>query len=131
MLRGLLSVALALAACGPLGPNAVVDGWPVGNEYVCSESRCAPVIDFAIDGLAIRDPGHAPIVSATLHELGELIGLDGRPELLVFSGGPPSVVLFLLADGSHRAIGVRAGIGGLVGSTAWGPELDWEPPHGR
>ena len=131
MLRRLLCVALAFTACGPLGPNPVVDGWPVGNEYACSDPRCEPFIDVAIDGLAIRDRGHAPIVAATLHELGELLGPDGQPEMLVFSGGPPSVVLFLLADGSHRAIGVRAAIGGDVGSSAWGPGLGWEPPPGR
>ena len=131
VLRLILSAVLVVAGCRSTGPIPVVDGWPIGTRFVCSSQQCAPYLRIATEGLARRDVGHAPIVEATLHELGEFIGSDGQQKLMVFSGGTPSVVLFGLADGSHRAIGVKTGIGGDVASSAWGPGLDFRPPIGR
>ena len=132
MQRLLFSVALVLVACGPFGPSPLVDGWPIGDEYACSDPACAPFMEIAIDGLEDRDAGHAPIARATLHELGVLIGDDGKPVLLVYSGGQPSVVLFELADGSTRAIGVKyIGISDEASAMPWGPAFDYEAPPGR
>jgi len=135
MQRGIaaaLLTALFLTACGPSGPSPVIDGWPVGHAYVCSDPACKPYLEIGVDGLAGRDPGHAAIVSVTLHELGVLIGSNGQPVLLVYSGGQPSVVLFQLADGSTRAIGVKyIGVSREASALDWGPGLDYEPPPGR
>lgn len=132
MLRRLLAIATLVAACGPVGPSPVVDGWPIGNPFVCAHERCAPYVEIAIDGLRARDAGHAPIIGTSLHELGVMIGKEGKQVLLVYSGGPPSVVLFQLADGTTRAIGVKySGISKEASSMAWGPALDYAPPPGR
>jgi hypothetical protein len=132
LLGPIVAVGLVLAACGSDGPSPVVDGWPVGDAYACSNPACEPFLRIGVDGLAGRDPGHAAIVDATLHELGVLIGSDGEPVLLVYSGGQPSVVLFRLADGSSRAIGVKyIGVSREASALDWGPGLDYAPPLGR
>jgi hypothetical protein len=130
--RLLLTLAIAVAACDLPEPVALVDGWPVGAVYGCSEPRCEPYIRVAVDGLDGRDAGHAPIIGATLHELGLMVGTDGRPVSLAYSGGQPSVVLFQLADGSVRAIGVKYhGVSRQASAVDWGPGLDHGPPPGR
>ena len=127
-----VAIAIGLAGCLATTRAGVVDGWPVGGEYVCAVDRCQRYVEVAATALDDRDPGHAVIVRATLHDLGTAIGDDGQPEVLVFSGGPPTVVLFELADGTARAIGVKMVLNGPeIFSSAWGPELDWEAPPGR
>jgi hypothetical protein len=127
-----VALALAISGCLALGPDSVVDGWPIGAEFRCSVARCERYIEVAAAELARRDPGHAAIVAATLHDLGTTIGDDGQEETLVFSGGPPSVVVFRLADATIRAVGVKMLLNGPeIGTTDWGPELDWNPPPGR
>lgn len=101
---------LALAGCDLVssGPVAVVDGWPIGRERPCAigDARCTDLMPVAINGFDRRDPGHAPIVRATLHDEGTMIDAQGNHILMTRSGACCSVALFELSDGSVRAIGV-------------------------
>lgn len=89
----------------------LVDGWSVGPGQSCATGEtCAATIDAATDGLAARDPGHAPIVRVTVHEDGLYPCRNSDDLVQVFrSGGFPIIVLFELEDGSRRAIGVVRG----------------------
>ena len=126
----LLAFAMAVAACGVGSP--MVDGWPVGDATACPRPECATILEVAAAGFDRRDPGHAPVVDASVHAFGTVIGDDGRPVGMMFSGGTPFVVLFRLADGSRRAIGVkRPGIQPDPIALDWGPGLGWDPPPGH
>jgi hypothetical protein len=65
------------------------------------------MVEVATKSLASRDLGHAQILQATLHDEGLYPNRDGELGQVFRSGGPPAVVLFLLADGTYRAIGVK------------------------
>jgi hypothetical protein len=115
--RGLVRVALVaavlvmLSACGPTASGTVIDGFAIGAQSDCSErseyeaAECRTYIPVATAALDRRDPGHAPIVSVTLHEQ-LYAGEDGVPRLAVCSGGCMNVAVFRLLDGSIRAIAV-------------------------
>jgi hypothetical protein len=111
MLAITLLAAVALAACATSheGPNGQVDGWSIGKVAQCQgdDARCRAMIQVATERLASRDPSHAQIVQATLHEEGLYPNRDGELGQIFRSGGFPSIVLFHLADGSRRAIGVK------------------------
>ena len=103
-----------VVACGAghgtyQGANSLVDGWAIGEATPCAagDAACQARVDVATAALAARDPNHAAIVSAVLHAEGLYPNEDGDLGQLFRSGGFPDVVLFELADGSHRAIGVR------------------------
>ena len=121
----LLLLMLVLARCFPSGASPVVDGWPIGDPYVCSDPQCGPYLELATEGLAARNPGHPEIVEVTLHRHGVILGEDGQP--LRYLSDRPSIAVFRLVDGSVRAIGV-----GHVG-IAWGKPsvFDWGPALGR
>jgi hypothetical protein len=81
------------------------------------------MIEVATARLDERDPGHAPIVEASVHVEGMYPNDDGSMGEVIRSGGPPKVVLFVLADGSRRAIGVKYVLGADTPTTYdHGPE---------
>jgi len=109
-----LLLLAALAACNggvtSVGPNTVVNGWSIGDLGSCGQpAACAELIDAASAGLDVREPGHPAVVTATYHGEGLYPNLDGDLGQIFRSGmgGLNGVVLFLLADGTYRAIGVR------------------------
>jgi hypothetical protein len=94
-------------ACAGAVDERVVDGWPIGPALPCAASqRCPELAEAATNGLARRDPGHAAIVSLTLHAEGAVVDASGRRVLQVRSGACCDVALFKLADGNLAAIGV-------------------------
>ena len=106
---GLLASVL-LVACGAGGTNGQVDGWSIGEEMACApaDAQCQKMIVVATERLDGRDPGHPPVVHLSVHaegmypnEVGDGMGLVYR------SGGFPTIIVFVLADGSRRAIGVK------------------------
>ena len=102
----------------------MVDTWPVGQEFVCAtdQPRCNALIDAAIDGLDTREPGHAPLTSATLHLEGGYLDAAGSIILPTRSGDCCSVVVFQLTNGEVRAIGVGyPGISDVPVAIPWGP----------
>ena len=102
-----LAVGVAMIACGRLVSDPVIDGWPIGaptND--CLRGSCELMIDAARARLDIRNRGHADVVTVTIHEVGKVVNAQGQIVLTNGSGGPPRVVLFELADGTRRAIGV-------------------------
>lgn len=111
--RGVVVALLALAAmagCAGGGqPGSLVDDWAIGEAAPCAseDAKCLAMVEVATTALASRDPGHAPILQTTLHEEGLYPNRDGELGQLFRSGGSPMVVLFQLADGTHRAIGVK------------------------
>jgi len=113
-LRALLA-ALVLASCGAavssVGPNTIVNGWAIGDASACAGDEsvvCAAFIEVATERLGGRDVGHASIVSAVVHAEGLYPNLDGDlgPVFRSGMGGFCCVVLFQLADGTYRGIGV-------------------------
>jgi hypothetical protein len=121
-LAGALLTAGLMSACGgdPVGTNnrttATYDGWRVGALETCplyptlpsppstelSNSECeanlAAWLGVGRDGFDRRDPNHAPIVRATLHDLDTSTFHSARC---------CEVAVFELADGSIRAIGIN------------------------
>jgi hypothetical protein len=111
-LLGGLMAAAALAACSVFAPT--YDGWTVGDLETCPEPNfdflkgenqpstwdCAASLAMwlkaAGDGFDRRDPGHAPVTRASLHEYA------GHAQFL---SNCCLVAVFELADGSVRAIG--------------------------
>jgi hypothetical protein len=116
------AAAWALSACG--GQGSIVDGWGIGAPYTCGantdpdpECPCAALLPLAGHALDRRDPGHAPVVEAQLHEEGP--DAAGSP---VIRSSPFLVAVFRLADGSTRAIGV-----GYPGVSTEPMALDYGP----
>lgn len=100
----------------------LVDDWSVGTERSCAGDECVPAIDAATEGLAGRDPGHPAVVRVTVHDDGLYPCRNTNDLIQVFrSGGFPTIVLFELADGSRRAIGVVPG----------GPQFSLSLPRDR
>jgi hypothetical protein len=102
-------LAIAVAACGLETNNGVIDGWLVGPSTACQDrvvsannvevarGRCADLVAAAATALDHRDPGHAAVVAMQLHKR------EWPPNT---GGGLQYVAVYLLADGSVRAIGV-------------------------
>jgi hypothetical protein len=103
-------------------PDPVVDTWPIGPELHCEEAnRCAELTSVGLDGLAARDPGHAPVVSTSLHTEGALVDAQGRRVMNMRSGGPFGVLVVVLGDGTTHAIGV-----GYPGISQTAMAFPWE-----
>ena len=118
---GLVAAAMLLGGCAGLLENALIDGWPVGQEETCPEPNAPPGqlpehwdcqaalalwLTTASEGFDRRDPGHPVIIRASLHDEGAMRDAAGNQVLMTRSGGAPRVAVFELADGSVRAIGI-------------------------
>ena len=108
-----LLAAAGLGACSSavtlVGENTIVDGWSIGPEASCTvQPACDELIEAATSALDVRDPGHPAVVAATHREEGLYPNEDGDFGQLFRSGasGFSGIVLFLLADGTYRALGV-------------------------
>ena len=101
--------SLSLAGCGSAGGNGQIDGWAIGEESPCApnDARCLQMIEVATKRLDERDARHSPIVNVSVHAEGMYPNEDGEMGQLFRSGGFPTVIVFVLADGSRRAIGVK------------------------
>jgi hypothetical protein len=101
--------SVGLAACARGSVAGQVDGWSIGEGGPCpaGDPRCAQMIEVATRRLADRDPAHPLILQVTMHAEGLYPNDDGELGQVFRSGGFPSVVVFQLADGSRRAIGVK------------------------
>ena len=121
----LLATTVALvvvAGCAQATSDPVVDGWPIGSESDCAVTPCAAWLAVAHARLDVRDPGHAEIVTATLHSEGVTVGPDGQLQLTTRSGGCCAVARFVLTDGAVEAIGVGTpGIGDEIRTVDFGP----------
>ena len=106
------AATVLLSACSAASDPRVllVDDWSVGTERSCAGDQCVSAVDAATEGLSLRDPAHAAIVRVTVHDDGLYPCRNTDDLVQVFrSGGFPTIVLFELADGSRRAIGVVPG----------------------
>ncbi len=114
-----LFTAIVLAACSNTGSNGQVDGWSIGEGGPCSPDaqQCQQMVEAATERLANRDPFHAPIVEVAVHKEGPYPNRDGEMAPLFRSGGSPDVVVFRLADGTRRAIGVKYVLGDEIPTT--------------
>jgi hypothetical protein len=118
-----------MPAAAPATASPVIDSWPIGPKTGCTYEElfpgtsCADIVAVGRAGLDERDPGHAPVASSEFHERGvDLDPATGRPIVHVGSGPCCAVLVFRLADGSVRAIGVGApGSGPLMAIPATGP----------
>jgi len=102
-----LALAAVIFSCGGLVSDPKIDTWPIGAPTTdCLRRSCEEMIDAARTRIDIRNRGHADVVTVTIHELGKVVDAQGQIVLTTRSGGPPRVVVFELADGTRRAIGV-------------------------
>ena len=109
MLVGLLASVL-LAACNAGGVDGQVDGWSIGEEMACApaDAQCQKMIEAATERLDGRDPGHAAVVRVSVHAEGMYPNEPGPGMgMIIRSGGFPTIIVFVLADGTRRAIGVK------------------------
>jgi hypothetical protein len=66
------------------------------------------MIEVATKRLGERDSLHPPVVQVSVHEEGMYPNTNGGGMGMVMrSGGPPTIVVFVLDDGTRRAIGVK------------------------
>ena len=123
------ALALTLTGCGFLSnsnlPGTVIDGWRIGQPMDCptgGRSECVDYIPAAIAGFDQRDPDHLPISSTVLYNRGDPLG---NSLLQTCSGGCPVIAVFLLIDGSFRAIGVGTpGVSTEPMTFDYGPDLE-------
>lgn len=103
VLIGMAAVSVILTR-GPEGTT--IDSWTVGPiSSECGWDTCEEVIQAPTLGLGNRDPFHAEATSVAIHEIG--IDIFSERKAILNVGGPRrQVVVFKLADGSWRAIGV-------------------------
>ena len=104
-----LFVGLMVAACNVVGVAGQVDGWSIAEQMPCAppDSRCQKMIEVATKRLDDRDSLHAPVVQVSVHAEGMYPNDDGSMGLVLRSGGPPTIIVFVLDDGTRRAIGVK------------------------
>ncbi len=124
-----LVAALAVAAWAATRQAVVgttIDGFPVGDAISCDAAQqdaaqqCQDWIRLAQAALDQRDPGHAAVVSATVH--GEDFGnttVYPDQSVLRSRGVGFGIVVFKLADGSERAAGVYCPPNGCVGTPTY------------
>ena len=103
----MLAATIASCGFGEIEPNTRIDGWSVGTPIACDAPvpHCDILIPLAIQGFDERDPGHPPIVNATVRDEGLYPNKRGDLVEVVRSSSGVWVVLLQLADGTYRAIG--------------------------
>lgn len=119
-------LATLVGGCSGSGPSPLIDGWPIGEPYVCDvptarsgncTTEVADLVRTAQAGLDRRNPGHAAVAKLTLHHEGVLA--NGG---LLTRSGLCHVALFTLSDGNVRAIGVcYPGISTVPQAVDYGP----------
>lgn len=117
-------IAVLFIGCDPAGPTKVVDGWPVGEPFECRivDGDCWFYEAIASTALDHRDPGHAPIVSVSLHRQAAYRHENGEFRNPICLSGCDTVVLFKLVDGSFKAIGAGSiGVSQEVTTRDYGP----------
>jgi hypothetical protein len=121
-------ITLVLSGCTHSGGDPVIDTWPVGAAAECPDvPTCDELVRVGLAGLAVRDPGHAPVVSTRLHVEGVFTDpATGHQILMTRSGGCCRVLVVELAGGSTRAIGV-----GYPGISTEAVAIPWETATGR
>ena len=100
----------SLPPCQPLASGdaiacSTIDGFPIGQF----ESECSPQSDACLGSktlaaLDARDLGHPPIQRERLYSV-DLGRVCAPGQMLCWSNY--SIVVFDLADGTHRAVGIR------------------------
>ena len=120
------ALLVIVAGCGPTA-SPVIDTWPVGDEQDCATlPTCAELTRVGLMGLALRDPGHPPVVNTHVHAEGAIIDPDtGNQILLTRSGACCSVLVVDHADGTRSAIGV-----GYPGVSREAIAIPWETSDG-
>ena len=108
VLTGLLA-SLLLAACNLGDVKGQVDGWSIGEQLACAatDARCQQMIEVATKRLDERDSLHPPVAQVSVHAEGMYPNDDGSMGTVIRSGGPPMIVVFVLVDGTRRAIGAK------------------------
>jgi hypothetical protein len=104
-----LLASTLLLGCYAAGVAGQVDGWAIGEATPCgpNDARCLRMIEVATTRLDERDLDHPPIVQVSVHAEGVYPDDDGDMARITRSGGSTTVIVFTLADGSRRAIGVK------------------------
>jgi hypothetical protein len=90
------ALVLLVAACDVLGSPAG-DRVVTADDVEVARGRCEDLVAAAARALDERDPGHPPVMGMQLHE---------RRRAPTTIGGLQYVAVYVLADGSVRAIGV-------------------------
>ncbi len=101
----------------------MIDTWPVGEEQNCATlPTCAELTRVGLMGLALRDPGLAPVVNTHVHAEGTIVDpATGGQILMTRSGACCSVLVVDHADGTQSAIGV-----GFPGVSREAIAIPWE-----
>ncbi len=122
LLALITTFAVTVAACAKSSPDPVVDGWPIGAPADCAMTPCGAWLAVAQARLDVRDPGHAEVVKATLHNEGTLVAPEGGLQIFTRSGGCCDVAMFELANGTVKALGVGTiGVSTTVSAVDFGP----------
>jgi hypothetical protein len=110
--------AAAWAASRPAAVGTTIDGFPVGETITCDASQqCDDWVRLARGALDQRDPGHAAVVSSTVHgEDFQNTTVYPDQSVLRSRGVGFVIVVFRLTDGSERATGVICTPGGCSGT---------------
>ena len=109
-------------SCVPASPGdavacTTIDGFPIGAYATeCGPGLCDPSEALAEAGLAVRNPGHAAILSVRNYDLDLVRACGGGPHPCVAWPGH-DVWVFDLADGTRRAVGVQCV--GIAPCRAW------------
>jgi hypothetical protein len=100
-------VAILLVGCG-LGSDPVINGWPIGSGTDCGRrDDCDELVMVGLAHLDRRDPDHAAVATAELHDEGVLVDPStGNVILVERSGGGCNVLVVTLIDATKHAIGV-------------------------
>jgi hypothetical protein len=96
-------VLVAIIIFRPGAKYQVIDGFPIGSAAPCG--ACTDEIAMATTALDARDPGHAPVLSATPYTDIDPC-TNGMSDVLCSRDAHVYVVVFRFADGSTRATGV-------------------------
>jgi hypothetical protein len=115
-----IALAAVVTACGAstsVTNGSVIDGWTLGDAYLCvdtdPERPCSALLPFARARLDQRDPGHSLVVASELR-------LEGNQN--VVRSGVLYVGVFTLADGEHKAIAVTyPGVATYLWTEDYGP----------
>jgi len=115
-------VAVGLvAACSSWAPEEPsIAGWPLGDETPC-EIPDAPDPKYDRVAIAAMSARVEESDIAEVHCYGEGVYLRGEERFLLTRSGGVTIVVFTLADGSRRGVGVHCLAGCSTASPPKGP----------